>query len=353
VSCGDTITTDTTLDSDLVDCPNAGIVIGADDITLDLNGHTIDGIGGDVGVSLFDNDGVTHEGITVKNGSIRQFEEGLQAIGTRDIRLFGLATSQNHFGINVAAAVRVLIRDCSANHSGREGVGLLLSEASGPGIEHDGSARHVRVVNSSFRHNGDGIRSLGTKDSVIKGNLISDNRATGIDWDWGSSRDRLIRNRIVRNETGVVVNGDRNVIAGNRVSHSRRDGVSIVEGRGNVLARNVIAGAATGIEIHGEFEPGRGGAMHTVIRGNRLRQADHDGLLVKVTAEHTLLRHNSARRSEDDGFDVNDPTTKLSRNRAVRNGDLGIEAVRRVNDAGGNTARHNGDRRQCRHVACK
>ena len=45
VSCGDTITTDTTLDSDLVNCPNNGIVIGADNITLDLNGHTIDGDG--------------------------------------------------------------------------------------------------------------------------------------------------------------------------------------------------------------------------------------------------------------------------------------------------------------------
>src|SRR5215217_3471983 len=45
VSCGDTITADTTLDGDLVDCPSNGIVIGADDITVDLNGHTIDGDG--------------------------------------------------------------------------------------------------------------------------------------------------------------------------------------------------------------------------------------------------------------------------------------------------------------------
>ena len=45
VGCGDTITTDTTLDSDLANCPNNGIVIGADNITLDLNGHTIDGDG--------------------------------------------------------------------------------------------------------------------------------------------------------------------------------------------------------------------------------------------------------------------------------------------------------------------
>ena len=45
VSCGDTITTDTTLHKDLVNCPNNGIVIGADNVTLDLNGHTIDGDG--------------------------------------------------------------------------------------------------------------------------------------------------------------------------------------------------------------------------------------------------------------------------------------------------------------------
>ena len=45
LSCGDTITADTTLTSDLVDCPSNGIVIGADDITLDLNGHTVAGNG--------------------------------------------------------------------------------------------------------------------------------------------------------------------------------------------------------------------------------------------------------------------------------------------------------------------
>src|SRR5215211_9424438 len=43
--CGDTITTDTSLHKDLVDCPNNGIIIGADGVTLDLNGHTIDGDG--------------------------------------------------------------------------------------------------------------------------------------------------------------------------------------------------------------------------------------------------------------------------------------------------------------------
>ena len=69
--CGDTITTDTTLHKDLVNCPNNGIVIGADNVTLDLNGHTIDGDGTpsagcdpntefcDVGVVNVGHDGVT------------------------------------------------------------------------------------------------------------------------------------------------------------------------------------------------------------------------------------------------------------------------------------------------------
>ena len=50
VQCGDVITQGTTLDSDLIDCPGDGLVIGADNITLDLNGHTVDGDGDPRGV---------------------------------------------------------------------------------------------------------------------------------------------------------------------------------------------------------------------------------------------------------------------------------------------------------------
>src|SRR5215208_1843011 len=67
--CGDTITTDTTLHHNLVNCPNNGIIIGADNVTLDLNYHTVDGDGTpasgcdpntefcDVGVVNFGHDG--------------------------------------------------------------------------------------------------------------------------------------------------------------------------------------------------------------------------------------------------------------------------------------------------------
>src|SRR5919201_3818291 len=92
-SCGDTITVNTKLVSDLVNCPNNGLVIGADNITLDLNGHVIDGDDAeftecppdeacDTGVLDFD-----HHGVTIKGGRVREFTFGALVVGATDTRL--------------------------------------------------------------------------------------------------------------------------------------------------------------------------------------------------------------------------------------------------------------------------
>jgi hypothetical protein len=57
-------------------------------------------------------------------------------------------------------------------------------------------------------------------------------------------------------------------------------------------------------------------------------------------------------RAEDDGFDVRSRTAKLTKNRAVRNDDLGIAAVRGVDDGGGNRAHGNRNPLQCVNVVC-
>ena len=94
VSCGAVITTDTTLHRNLANCPNNGIVIGADNITLNLNGHTIDGDGAliaecpdgeacDVGVD----NGAGHSGVTIADGAITDFEFGIGVLGASDNRV--------------------------------------------------------------------------------------------------------------------------------------------------------------------------------------------------------------------------------------------------------------------------
>src|SRR5262249_33557296 len=86
--CGDVITVNTRLSGDLVNCPDNGLVIGADNITLDLNGHVIDGDATpppscppatlcDVGVD----NSTGHSHVTIKGGTIRQFDLGVGVAG--------------------------------------------------------------------------------------------------------------------------------------------------------------------------------------------------------------------------------------------------------------------------------
>ena len=58
--------------NDLLDCPDNALVIGTGSITLDLNGHTIDGkgLGGGVTNMGFDN-------VTIQNGTIHEFDYGV------------------------------------------------------------------------------------------------------------------------------------------------------------------------------------------------------------------------------------------------------------------------------------
>ena len=59
--------------NDLLDCPGNGLVVGADGITIDLDGHTIDGIGLGAGVL---NPGF--DAVTITNGIVQEFDVGVQ-----------------------------------------------------------------------------------------------------------------------------------------------------------------------------------------------------------------------------------------------------------------------------------
>jgi parallel beta-helix repeat protein len=215
-NCGDTITTDTTLHRDLVNCPNNGLVIGADGITLDLNGHTIDGddapFGGcrprtdicDAGVL---NDG--HDRVTVKDGSVSQFDRGVRA-GGDDNRLLDLSASGNHFyGLVLFRSAGSVVRNSSAIGSlGRDGAGLVLFHS-----------RDTRVLHNAFRHNArGGLASPKSNHNLIKENLFSRNDAEGFLTE-GGKRNRLRGNVFVRNGDGVTLGpgGANNLVRGNRV----------------------------------------------------------------------------------------------------------------------------------------
>jgi Right handed beta helix region len=164
-------------------------------------------------------------------------------------------------------------------------------------------------------------------------------------------RNQVRRNRFIRDGGILVAPGDRNVIARNRLSRGV-GGIGIERGQGNVVVRNVVVRARRAGIILGLDRPEQAGGANNVVRRNLVRRSGGDGFLVAEKDSDSLLRRNVAVGAGGDGFDVNSRTTRLTRNRAVRNADLGIEAVVGVDDGGGNNASGNGDPRQCTHVAC-
>lgn len=346
LSCGDTITVDTNLDIDLADCPNNGIVIGADDITLDLNGHTIDGDGEafescgedeicDVGVL---NDG--HDGVTVTDGSAQEFAVGVLVSEASGNRIVGVVSSSNlFFGIELAASARGIVRDSAGDDNpAPEGDGLALF----------GSHR-IRIINNSFSRNGLGMHIEDSTSNVIKGNVFAQNEQPGILMQ--ADRNEIRGNRCRRNGMCFLVAGNRNVIARNHAQGDIFGGIAVEDGRHNVIARNlVVRTRSTGIFLGVREFPAGGGS--NVVRWNVVEGSRDDAFLVTPEDRHSDVKHNTAREAGDDGFDIQSRSTRLTANRAFRNADLGIQAVDGVIDGGGNWASGNGDPRQCVSIAC-
>jgi large repetitive protein len=382
VSCGDTITTDTKLDSDLVNCPSNGIAIGADNITLDLNGYTIDGDGElkddcaedeicDIGVL---NDG--HSGVTIEGGSVREFAAGVIVFGASQNSLRHLSVSRNAFpGAVIADSPRARFEHSVLAANGLAGIYVFESPrvqfehnavvANGLDTDQAGvdlfASPHSRIAHNSISANGDiGVFALEAEGMVFEANVVIDHPEAGflIEGD----HNVFTRNRLSQNGVGIDAGGDGSVIARNHVFDSAAGppdepagvGIWVGGGDGVVVEHNVVERAErAGIflsQCPAEFE-GCLGPANTVVRNNQLRD-NSDGIFVWSSAEDTLLVGNHAVGSEDDGIDVDSAATTLTGNHAVQNGDLGIEAVAGVTDGGGNKAHGNGNPAQCTNVAC-
>jgi parallel beta-helix repeat protein len=359
LSCGDTITVNTKLNSDLVNCPNNGLVIGTDNVTLDLNGHFIDGDNAefadcpidepcDLGISSFD-----HQGVTIKGGAVREFTFGALVVGTSHSRLSRLDLSHNFFsGLLLAVASRTEVDRITAS-----GNGLTTDQA---GVDVFDSDTLTFSKNAVFDNGDIGYFVSGLDDSRFEANSIGGNleRESGILLDHGNG-NVFSHNRLSGNQDGIVVSGDGNTVVGNQLSgplecpEACGFGVSLEGGTDNVIDGNVVVHFhQAGIRAASFEEFGGPPTVGNTISGNIVRGPAVDGLLVESTAADTVLERNIAVGAGDDGIDVDNAATTLTRNLAVRNGDLGIEAVAGVTDGGGNHAAANGNPAQCTNIAC-
>ena len=200
VTCGQTITHDTTLTADLTNCPGDGLVIGADNITLNLNRHTIDGTVTQLPACdepPFGSDGIRaggYDGLTIENGTVQQFTEGIEGgaegEGVANSDLHGLIVRGNRFG-GISFGSNQLLN----NHNrivGNEtygngcGAGIFLNDADGN-----------RVARNRSHDNQGGIGVCCSPNNVIEDNVVAHNSDTGIAIYFGNHSHNVVRHNSV------------------------------------------------------------------------------------------------------------------------------------------------------------
>jgi parallel beta-helix repeat protein len=377
-ACGDTVTVSTTLRADLRDCPDDGLVIGADGITLDLNGHTVDGDaisgGDDVGIRE-----AGHHSVVIRHGTVQEFDHAVRLIGASHNLVLQIVAVRNG-DAEIGRAIlldtgsdwnRIERNDASSN--GRSGVAVLDS-------------RHNLIARNRTSFNGvAGMGIFGGADNRVISNVVTDNADNGIFWGSGTtggsvegnqiSRNfgnglvieedegaAVLHNRLVGNGNNLAVFGNRNLLRGNVAiagpgctDPACGFGVTIEGGAGNVVTGNIVLGSLRdGIRVD-TFAPDDLPTTDTVVRDNFVRGAGVDGISVGTETinpvANTRIEGNRVSRSTDDGIDVRRLPTTITGNWAVGNGDLGISALPGT-DGGGNHANSNGNAAQCVGVAC-
>jgi CSLREA domain-containing protein len=388
VSCGSLITTSTRVTNDLLDCLGTGLVIGASNITLDLDGHTIDGTGLAVGVL---NNG--HDNVVITNGFVQEFDFGVQlGDGTAGNVVHGLTLQ-----LNQEAAVQLVDADNGTTGNtirdntlidNEYGIWLLdgtqfalvrgntITSSSADGIRVESSSGNRVEANTVSQSSGAGVALAGSSDNTVAGNTLSNNSAAGI----------------AVGETGLPANDNR--IEVNTLTGNSGPGISVVESSGNELVGNVATlGGGTGIElelatntlVQGNESTGNaggielsgssdnrieantasgnngngisleGGSLRNVVLLNSVNGNSGTGIYVGDStdaANGNLISRNIVNSNSGDGIAVNGSGHTVVDNSVAFNDGWGIIAVPGTIDGGGNEATGNSEPAQCSGVIC-
>jgi parallel beta-helix repeat protein len=290
-ACGDTVTADVTLTKSLKGCAS-GLVVGADNVTIDLNGYSIQGLANGTGTGI---DVTGRTGITVKNGKISDFADGVKLFNTANSTVEDLVIRRALTGIRLART--------------------------------DNGADSNQILDNKVRDSGDGIVAFGAASSRIAGNTLTDLTGIGIFCrDTFSSSAEIEGNRSVRNDVGIRLQFCSASVTENIASDNASAGISRTRSNGPTV-RNV-ANRNGGIGINVDDSPG-------LVSGNVTRDNTGHGLAIV------------------DQIPQNGPFYTVAFNTANSNGGLGIMTnLTGVIDGGFNRARHNGDPLECMGVLC-
>jgi parallel beta-helix repeat protein len=365
VSCGQTLTTSVKLANDLVNCPGGGLIVGAGNITVDLNGHTIDGTNKNAGIDV-----QKRANVTIENGTITDFHSaGVSVSGSRGVVLAKLTVSKIGAGckqgdlcaglfLMQSTGTRITASTISNRVQAYQVNGLSVFDSPG-----------TQVERSHFDRNpGDGISVFHSARSRFVGNELDNNDKEGLHVNSSSDSTLLSGNRARGNRTsGIAAGASSNLrVLGNTVSADGEVGLLLFDLSGALVRSNSASGNPNGIVLYGGQAGvaqygGKHSATHNQLVGNTATKNTRVGILVrgdggKDVANDNLLSANVANGNGRDGgiaIQGSASRNKLRGNTANVNKGSGILAIGGTIDAGGNRARGNRRSPQCVGVVCR
>ena len=322
IRCGSVITKDTTLLNDVAACPGDGLIIGADNITLNLNGHRILGQSRKTG---------NHAGIRVPNRT------GVKILGgKRDPVGRPLAViSGFDAGVLINRGSGNIVSDLGV----RDNIGPATREAFlGDGIAVMNSSNN-NIQRNTVDHNGvyDGIAVLGeaSHGNTVQDNLVARTVAliTPDSPEGVGTGVGLVMDGFLDQPTGRLIRG--NQVLNNVVRDNDGAGISNVntaDGRvaGNTIQDNghvQLPGNGIGLQL-GQFPESTIGRM--VVENNTVRRNRGHGIQWIRSDENEFLGNTV----EDNGFAFVTGTSAIQVSSDIGGHLIKGNTVRRNNYAG-------------------
>jgi len=199
-----------------------GILVNADNVTIDLNGFTLSGQMGSAGISMNG-----RSNVEIKNGTVAYFSDGIQENATdgkgRGHKIINVRSLNNtrHGMFLVSSNNRIM--DCYVSNNG------------GYGISADGAIINVISTRNSFS----GIRS--STGSTIVNCIVTDNTENGITT---SSNSVVTGNTAAGNGTFGIYTEESSLVTGNIANNN---GYGIVAGNASTIRDNTVYDNGYGI----------------------------------------------------------------------------------------------------------
>ncbi len=226
-SCGQIVTEDVILTSDLECGPGDGLIVDADNVAINLNGYKISSAGetdstdlptgydSSSGILVTDADNVVISGL----GGIDGFDAGVKFVGSSGGKVTDVAFTNNNAGVVMSNAEDTEI---SRNTMTNNGFAVV-----------SGSSNQATIAfNSAVANDKQGIVLIGSDDNVIAANSLYGNGNNGIYVDIMSNGNTIDFNTAYGHEKADLNNADGQPtsVNGNTYGEHNNCGVSLPAG---------------------------------------------------------------------------------------------------------------------------